>query len=243
MKCNEVPLVELTFGELGIKQQAEISEHLLTCTRCRERLRVTLLLGELYDTGKVESGVKLRPAYRGWYLAIAALVVIGLLGVGIYSHLTSHSLDFASTRHLDENAKIETEKYPYFPLETRAGPAEDQLSQAFDAYQRDDFQKAAELFGKLHPQDGRSQFYRGVSLYLLGDWTGASDSLGNASGSPGWKHPALWYRANSLLKLGETAQAEAILRNLADKEGAFQRESIDLLSSLPLRSSGEGQND
>ena len=109
------------------------------------------------------------------------------------------------------------------------------LRTAQDAYQAGEYSLAAERFGAL-PSDASTDFYRGVSLLLtkepakvqqaevlLGQLAQRNDHL--------YQEQAHWYHALSLLQLGKSAQAEALLQEI--EVGAYRyaeaQEVLDLI--------------
>lgn len=226
MNCEQTPLLEFMRAELGAQETEKVLDHLENCSQCRERLRVIVGLETLYAPE--------RAAWKGakfWLLAAGFLVAV-LLSL-FYRDLAGWPPLGSGLPEL-----ATTEKYPYFPLQTRsqgeerAGSTAEIRKQAFSAYNGGDFVTAERLLGQAGPEP-ELLFYRGVSQYLLEQNRAALENLEEAARQDArWGRPADWYRAHIFLRLGRRAEAAESLGQLSREAGEYQEEARRLLHRL-----------
>ena len=222
MTCDQIPLLELIRGELDRESAAAIVTHLEHCQTCRERAAVMTVL-------ETRPEILGRKRIRTTYLAAAALLVAVLGGaIGLWFLGTAGAAQ-------DPSRLATGSRYPYVPLATRgeSTPTESTPKErAFERYQAGDFAEAARLLREL-PLSGDTEFYLGVSLYLAGDPVRARQHLeASRKLSARWREPALWYLANSDLKMGRIEAAGAELEELKGLGGEYSGESAELLTRL-----------
>ncbi|MFZ0428132.1 MAG: hypothetical protein WAO20_08435 [Acidobacteriota bacterium] len=222
MKCNEIPLPELIRGELPESAVAAIQVHLDGCRLCRERARVMAAL-------ETAGAMPIRPG-RSW-MRVAAVAALLLLALSLAALLRSGStIPSASGRAA---GWATGRAYPFIGLSVRGAlrTSDHDRMEAFAAYRRGDYRAAARWFARSEG-DGESDFYLGVSLYLLDEPEAALTPLIEAAETQKWREAALWYRANALLKLDRLPEARRQLETVAQEGGEFAEEAEDLLRRL-----------
>ncbi len=172
--------------------------------------------GHQASSGRVVSMV----GRRRWIMAIAATVLV--LVVAWYALRPSLYEQYAV--------------HPPLALVEKSGPGQQQLSQAEQAFNKGDYQKALPVlqdYVARHPDDDLVKLYLAIAEMELGDLSSAREvfnSLAN-SPSPEIRDFAVWNLALSYLKVGDKATCSKILRSIPGSSGYYQK-AQDLLHQL-----------
>lgn len=109
------------------------------------------------------------------------------------------------------------------------------LQSATAAYNRGDYKNAQTYYAeavKENPSNVDAIFYGGVSSYINGDMRNAEQNFDILLKKKAYKDGANWYKANILIKKGETGKAKEILRELTNTNGYYKERAIKLYEDI-----------
>lgn len=162
---------------------------------------------------------------KNWlYIAASAIILLGI------------SLFFVDQD--SSNDKLYAKYFEPFPNTVapivRSDSERDLKSDAFAAYESEDYQKASKLFSQLSAQTNEdfAFFYSAISLMKLDRISEASELLSNTNWNKGYQDKALWYLALCKLKDNEISETKLILKQLIDKNGFKNQEAKSLVKKL-----------
>ncbi|WP_026953599.1 tetratricopeptide repeat protein [Algoriphagus vanfongensis] len=164
---------------------------------------------------------------KTWWYAAAAMLVLGIMG---WWGLTQFSLN-------PENLYYSYfEPYPNIvePI-VRSDAEQSGLSaQAFEWYEKGEYEKASEAFATLHEehQAAADLFYQAISLMALDRSAEAIPMLKQQKEEDSFYEAAQWYLALAYLKEGQESQARSCLERVRDADGFLSSQAIDLLNEL-----------
>jgi hypothetical protein len=201
------------------KESQDALEHLKRCPQCCERVKVLILLEKLY------SNDEMRPSRLKIYLLAAGLMICTLLPA---------TMMIGPERGRESRFQVElveTRAYPLFIIDPR-DDVSGERKRAWEAYLHKDYQSALSELSQLE-DDPEVVFYRGVCEYMLGMNETANIHLSHASSlEKRWEQPALWYRANILLRFGKMDPAIRLLKQLKRTGGEYSAEAETLMKRL-----------
>lgn len=227
-------------------------EHSLRCPACAAAWQLARELSP--QVGQAEPRVqratqvrelpvgRARPAW-GWAAALAAGLVVVVAGAVLWRGLGPGAGEAgpvqAAARWVD--LEVPVLELPRVAagggMVFRGGAAGGELGAALEAYEKADFELAADGLGRWaaeHPEDVQARLLLGVALLKLGDVDGAVipledvASLGAAETAP----DASYYLALAYLKRGEEGKARAQLLVIEASGGRWKAEAEQLLPKL-----------
>ncbi len=224
MKCTDILLYEFLSGSLRPSEAEKTASHLEQCRECRERFKIMLALDGPRKPAVRKKSNRYLPAGRNLRLAAAALLLAAVLSI-LYSQFpTDYSSPVSRTL-------ATSEPYPLVMLETRNSSGAN-ISRGLHFYREGNYREAfAEL--EKHEENHDALFFSAISLYMLDEPVKASEKLKRlAAISEKWAPAADWYRAQSLLKLGETAEAVIVLKKISETESQYKEKALAQLKKL-----------
>lgn len=108
-------------------------------------------------------------------------------------------------------------------------------SKAIAEYKAGDYKEAADKFSSnllASPASSSNQFYLGLSLIALSNYTEAIKQLSELKDSPEYAKDAKWYMGLSYLKIADTQKAAECFRSLASSGGFYKERSEKILRFL-----------
>ncbi len=165
------------------------------------------------------------PRYR--WMAIAASFVI-LLGLSIYFVLNAEtSPEDLFAEHFEPYRNV------VHPI-TRGKPAEDEKTQAFLAYQNEEYDNAITLFDKLYEQEGQPYylFYKANALLELNSNDEAIAILQKSDQLGEFADRSAWYLALAYLKVEDTEKAKEHLQQIVGAQKYNHVKAAELLQQL-----------
>ncbi len=162
---------------------------------------------------------------RTW-LYIAASAVI-LLGISLFFIDQDPSTNKLYAQYF--------EPYPntVAPI-VRSDSQRDLKSDAFAAYESENYQKATKLFSQLVSEKNEefAVFYNAMSLMKLNRIAEASELLENTDWSKTYNDKALWYLSLCKLKENKIPETKRLLQKLITEDGFKNKEAKSLISKL-----------
>lgn len=161
------------------------------------------------QVSKIHAQQSATPSRRWLWYAAASILVLTAFYWGFQQDVTGETI---------------AQEYfnPYPDKFTSMGQNLDPLSDAMSAYNRGDYQKAANLFSQLPAElIDTVALYRGICLYQTARKEQAKAIFRNLrySSESGYQEPALWYLSLAHLALNEQDSAIIILNTI--KNGSF----------------------
>lgn len=160
------------------------------------------------------------------YLAIAASIAAVFL---IFNIFTGE----------DTSDKIFSDYYtPYENMITsRSNDSGEQLREAMEAYDRNDFTNASVLLQQYlatNPENKGAKLYLAISQMETGATGSATRSLSGIIGDSLFGQQAQWYMALFQLRAGNTPEAKALLEQIGNDEGHYRAgDAGQILKDLP----------
>ncbi|MFN2428726.1 MAG: tol-pal system YbgF family protein [Cryomorphaceae bacterium] len=108
-------------------------------------------------------------------------------------------------------------------------------SEVFDAFHSGKYNTALHSIDKLEktssPHDVNIQFYRGLMLFHLSDFSAARRyfEIAERHINPGFRQEAMWYRALSSESLGDSDESEKIFQEIAREGGHYSKRAVERL--------------
>ncbi len=109
------------------------------------------------------------------------------------------------------------------------------LQRANDAYAKGDYKTAETQYTvalKDAPDNADAMFYAGVSGYINGNLGSAEKNFDQLLKKGSYKDGAKWYKANILIKNGDTSKAKPLLKDLSKANGYYTERANKLLEEL-----------
>jgi thioredoxin-like negative regulator of GroEL len=118
----------------------------------------------------------------------------------------------------------------------RGDADQDPRKKAFEAYDREDFQEANQLFSALYTSTGDPiiAFYLGVSYMELKNFEGAMEAfsqVNNQEANYFWE--ARWYTALCMVQTDRPEAAKQILQQIQSSGHFLEKKAEELLLRLP----------
>ena len=175
----------------------------------------------------IEAGIKTSQSSRKWWLAAASILI--LLTAGFF-FLTNE----ASSEQLFANY-YEPAKNIIHPI-VRNGDDPSKLTEAFLAYQKNEFELAGQLLTEEYESTNRSEliFYRAICQIETGQTDLAIKNLiSHQEYKDVMSDKTGWYLALAYLKTDKKAEAKAVLEEIVNNTGSFKlKEAKSLLKKL-----------
>ncbi|HMR18939.1 MAG TPA: hypothetical protein PKA53_06545, partial [Sphingobacterium sp.] len=192
---------QLLLDDMAFAEEITFRKAVQQVIRQEERAKIKDQLRSFEQEKKVSS----HPAnLRKWLSVAAAILLIGMVSLWWYSSRYSA-------------AGLYEEYYETFPNIVqplvRGNKTVERRSQAFEAYDKGEYRKAAQLFAEA--TDINNQFYHALSEMELGEHKKASAIFeGMDVSNTDLKPFILWYKALNLVKLDRKKEAKEILSEL-----------------------------
>jgi len=224
MKCSDMLLYEYLSGSLHPKEAEKTAAHLEECPECREKFKIMVALDSPRIPSMQKKSNRFIPAGRNLRLAAAGLLLAAVLSI-LYSQLPN---DNGLT---DSRILASSQPYPLVMLETRNSSGAD-LIRGLHLYREGNYREALTELEK-HEENHDALFFSAISLYMLDEPVKASERLKRlAAVSEKWASAADWYRSQSLLKLGKTDEAVAVLKKISETENQYRKQALELIKKL-----------
>lgn len=222
MNCNDVLLYEYLSGALGPEEAEKTAIHLEECQACRERFRIMIAL----DNPPLPAAAGTRGFLPGKKLLLAAAgLLFALILPLVYSQLPSLG------KRAEGTDLATSQPYPLVSLETRDSSGQG-LSEGLRLYREAHYREALAELGSQEA-DADALFFSAICHYMLDEPVKAAEKLGRvASISEKWAPAAAWYRSQSLLKLGKTGEAVALLKQISVSASSYKTEALEQLKKL-----------
>lgn len=215
-------------------EEARFSSKLGMALRHEEKLQLNAIIGAIIaEEGVPPAKPKSGPgsgAWGRWLIWLTGLVVVGIsIGVG-YQLLISYNQPDVGQYYESHFKPLEN----VIITPQQAGSL-NELDRGMDAYDRGDYERAAELLGQYYGQTGdpNAGLFLGVTQLQIGRHHAAISTLQNSL--RGLQAPALdagrWYLALAYLKTGELLSARDLLR-LIPAESVYGDQAGLLFSEL-----------
>lgn len=162
-----------------------------------------------------------------WWYAAAAVFVLGVIGWWTSTLFPQNSEDLYHSYF---------EPYPNTvdPI-VRSDAGQSGLSdQAFEWYDKGDYDKASAAFGDLYKHSQRAQdlFYQAVALMASGHHAEAIPLLEQQKKDGSFFEAAQWYLGLAYLKDGQVSKAKTHLEKVRDSGGFLSPQAVKLLDEL-----------
>jgi hypothetical protein len=148
------------------------------------------------------------------YLAIAASIAAVFLFFNIFSGQNSEEKIFSSYYSPYENM-----------ITSRSNDTGEQLREAMEAYDREDFTQASVLLQQYlatNPDNKGAKLYLAISQMETGATGSATQNLSGIIGDSLFGQQAQWYLALFHLRAGDTREAEAVLKQIGSDEDHYR---------------------
>ena len=211
-------LIDLARGLVDRDRRAADLAHLRACEACERRFRDVCRESEILDLERTV-GARAEPRPRRWRVAwvVSAAAAAALAFVAVFQ-LTGGG----PTDHLDYRLPVQAEPLILRSLPDRADTAS--LLAAVEAYGRDDFRRVTQLLDgrELHDELDFLNLFHASALV----WTGRDADAETVLGRLNIETLPLPYRDRArrilyvaLRRGGKNAEADRIVRELAEEEG------------------------
>lgn len=230
------------FGQLSSSEQQQISARLATDADFRAELDFhKKLFATLHDRegerlkkilGDVESEHFPKPSGQGnfWWLWLLAVLLLG--GLIFYFREKPQppaqpEAVFAQYFQPFENTEFVSTRSPQSPVE-----------EAWQAYDRDEFERAATLFEKFSAAEktAETEFFQAVALLACGKTAEALpifENLEAAEPPAKFSEQARWYLVLAKIRLSESAAAQVFLKKMMAQPTHFKHsKSVELHRQL-----------
>ena len=175
----------------------------------------------------VENNINKTKTLKTWWLVAASIAILIVSGLYFYKTDYSNKALFANY--------YQTPKNIVHPI-VRNGNQQDDLTNAFIAYQKEDYSTAQKLFSSLYDtkQESFLLFYEGIALMELSQTDLAIQTLEeHIKYNDVVSHKTNWYLALAYLKKGEVPKAKEIFKVISDDTMTFNtKEAKALLKKL-----------
>ena len=222
MNCKKVLLYEYLSGGLDPEEAEKTALHLEECRACRERFRIMVAL----DNPPAPAAARTRGLFPGKKLLLAAAGLLFAVIIPLV-YIQLPSLDERSA-----GADLATRKpYPLVSLETRNSSGQG-LGEGLRLYGDGHYREALAVLERREA-DADALFFSAICHYMLDEPAKAAEKLGRVAGiSQKWAPAADWYRAQSLLKLGNTGEAISLLKKISASASSYKTDALGQLEKL-----------
>ena len=215
MNCDQYPLFRFARGELSSASASGMAAHMARCSTCEQRLQVIVALQRYHRNRE-------RRWLRPHWLLVAAGLALTVVTMAVEKELLQDG-------HPDSSVVAVEVPYPLVLLNNRSEVDRDRRV-AYQAYVDGNYAGAELLLEESTlPID---LFLRGVSFYMLGREEEGLALLRRVPLESPWSDPALWYQANSLIRLGKWEAARGMLSRLSAEDGEYSSRARRLVGRL-----------
>ncbi|MAU70965.1 MAG: hypothetical protein CML04_02630 [Pseudozobellia sp.] len=221
-------LEQLYSSDKEFAEQFDFEKELKLSLKKEERQELKSLFSELSDENPLSTKESKTIRMRPWLMAASVALLVGISSWLVIFNNGSRNHD---ELYQDYFAPYENVVHPI----ERGQQLEDLRTQAFIAYENQDYEKALMLFKELHDKsnDTYLNFYEAISLMKLEKHKEAADLFSNYISTNGeLKDRAQWYLALCYLRLNETAKSKALLKELITKGGFKAKTAKELIDEL-----------
>jgi tetratricopeptide (TPR) repeat protein len=186
---------------------------------------------EYQDAEKQEN--KSRKISRNIYYYAAAAIIIVCIGVGSIIKFSLFNTEINSESIFSEYYQTYQNDF----LSRSDESVVNNLYQAFQAYENEDFDKAVELFSKVSEVDASiimAYFYKGISCIEISDYKQAIESFNKvlANANNPYFPQSHWYCALTWLKLNNTGLAKEHLEWLVKNDRFYNQKAKEILKKI-----------
>ena len=219
-KEERVLFDNLIANDIEFKQEFEFQQKVKTAITLETRKNLKQQLQQLEAKKKPQIKVN-------WYAFVASITLFVFAGYFYYNSLNNTSTLYKNYYETFPNIELPSE---------RGSITNDVKTQAFAAYDNQEFKKAKDLFSILYKQNDEDTFlfYEGICLMELSQYKEAISVFNKYQDQKNntYKYQTKWYLALCYLHQKEVTKTKELLTQITQIENVFQHQATALLEDL-----------
>ncbi len=162
-----------------------------------------------------------------WQWVLIGALVLAALSLGLFIKTKSVVVENPPM------AELYFKSYPNYVTDIKRGEQDPDVSDAYAAYENNNFEQAVKEFERLVSLTPEDQLYYAISLQGVKKWSSSFEALSQLDDLKNEFHDARdWYMSLSMIAIGNEEAAKLILTRLSDSNNFFSESARELLDKL-----------